>query len=244
MEHEGSLILRSTPQLALGLVQPIAYLVFFTPFLKAVMVQEGVHSASDAYQVYVPGLFTAMGLFGGLFTGFGLIAMLRQGVVDRYRVTPISRVGLVLGRQLTHVTTILVTSVVIVIGAFILGLRVPIGDLLLAYLLMAMMVLLSTSLSYDVALLLRSETALSNFVNTVGQPVSLLAGILIPVSLAPLWIQDIARWNPFAWAANAMRALFTGHPGEPVVWEAAIILAGIAVASTAMTTRLWSHEIS
>jgi ABC-2 type transport system permease protein len=244
MQHEGRLIIRSTPALALSLVQPIAYLVFFTPFLKAVMANQGVTSYGDAYQIYVPGLFTAMGLFGGLFAGFGFLAMLRQGVIDRYRVTPITRTGLVLGRALTHVTVIVFTSVVIVIGAVILGLRVQIGNLLLAYLLMAMMVLLSVSVSYDVALLVRSETSLSNMVNTVAQPVSLLAGILIPISLAPLWIRDIALWNPFAWAANAMRALFTDHPGAAVVWQGAVIVSTLAVLSIALTTRLFNHEIS
>jgi ABC-2 type transport system permease protein len=244
MQHEGRLIIRSTPAVALSMVQPIAYLVFFTPFLKTVMLHNGVTTYGDAYQVYVPGLFTAMGLFGGLFAGFGFLAMLRQGVIDRYRVTPITRTGLVLGRAFTHVTIIVLTSLIIIVGAVILGLRVQIGDLLLAYLLMSMMVLLSVSVSYNVALLVRSETSLSTMVNTVAQPVSLLAGVLIPLSLAPLWIRDIALWNPFAWAANAMRALFTGHPGDPVVWQGAVILATLAVLSIALTTRLFNREVS
>jgi ABC-2 type transport system permease protein len=244
MQHELHLIMRSTPALALSMVQPIAYLVFFTPFLKTVMLHSGITSYGDAYQEYVPGLFTAMGLFGGLFAGFGFLAMLRQGVIDRYRVTPITRTGLVLGRALTHVTVIVFTSVVIVLGAVVLGLRVQIGDLLLAYVLMAMMVLLSVSVSYNVALLVPSENSLSTMVNTIAQPVSLLAGILIPLSLAPLWIRDVALGNPFAWAANAMRALFTGHPGYPVVWEGAVIVGTLAAVSIALTTRLFNHEVS
>jgi ABC-2 type transport system permease protein len=243
MQHEGDLLLRNTPAVALGLAQPVAYLVFFTPFLRAVIAKHGV-STGDAYQIYVPGLFTAMGLFGGLFTGFGLLAMIRQGVIDRYRVTPISRMGILLGRALTHVWVILVTTVVITVAAVVLGMRVHLGDLLLAYLLMAMMVLLSVSISYDVALLVRSESALGTLVNTFGQPVSLLAGILIPLSFAPLWIRDVALWNPFAWAANAMRALFQGQPGEPVVWQGGIILAAVALASLLWCSRLFSREVA
>jgi ABC-2 type transport system permease protein len=244
MQHEGDLLLRNTAAVALGLAQPVAYLVFFTPFLKAVLVTQGVSSYGDAYQIYVPGLFTAMGLFGGLFTGFGLLAMIRQGVIDRYRVTPISRMGILLGRALTHVWVILVTTVVITVAAVVLGMRVGLGDLLLAYLLMAMMVLLSVSISYDVALLVRSESALGTLVNTFGQPVSLLAGILIPLSLAPLWIRDVALWNPFAWAANAMRALFKGQLSSPVVWQGGIILTAVALASLLWCSRLFSREVA
>jgi len=54
---------------ALGLAQPVAYLIFFTPFLKAVMASQGVSTYGDAHQIYVPGLFTAMGLFGGQYLG-------------------------------------------------------------------------------------------------------------------------------------------------------------------------------
>ncbi len=244
MQHEGALLLRSTPAVLISLVQPIAYLVFFTPFLKAVMIPEGVTSNSDAYLIYVPGLFTASGLFGGLFAGFGLLGMLRQGVIDRYRVTPVSRVGMLLGRALTHVSVILVTSVVLTGAAVVLGLRVPLGNLLLAYLLMAMMVLLSTSISYDVALLVRNETNLGQLVNMVGQPVSLLAGVLIPLSIAPLWIRDVALWNPFAWAANAMRAVFKGQLGNPVVWQGGLIVSALAILSLVYTSRLFSREAS
>ena len=58
----------------------------------------GVSSYGSAYQIYVPSLFAAMGLFSGLFAGFALLAAMRQGVITRCRVTPLSRVCLLLGR--------------------------------------------------------------------------------------------------------------------------------------------------
>ena len=61
---------------------------------------------------------------------------------------------------------------------------------------------------------------LGNLTNGVAQPLSLLAGVLIPLSVAPLWVRDVALWNPFAWAANGMRAIFHGHIGAQVVWQA------------------------
>jgi hypothetical protein len=41
-----------------------------------------------------------------------------------------------------------------------------------------------------------------------------------------------------------MRALFTGHPGYPVVWEGAAIVGTLAALSIALTTRLFNHEVS
>jgi ABC-2 type transport system permease protein len=106
------------------------------------------------------------------------------------------------------------------------------------------MVLLSTSISYDIALLVRSENSLGVLVNTVAQPVSLLAGVLIPLSMAPLWIREVARWNPFAWATEGMRALFNGQIDSPVVWQGAAIVTALTVATVAFSSHLFNREVS
>lgn len=243
-QDESSQLVHHPRILAISLIQPITYLAFFTPFLKAVMVNQGLSTYGDAYQVYVPGLFVGMGLFSGLGAGYGLLAALRQGVIDRCRVTPVSRVGLMLGRQLMHVSYILFQATVITCAAVIFGMRVEPGTLLLSYLMLSVMVLLSTSISYDIALFVRNENSLGTLTNSVGQPLSLLAGILIPLAIAPLWVRDIALWNPFAWATNGMRALFAGHIGEQVVWQAAVIVTVVATLAIFFSSRLFGRENS
>ena len=42
-------------------------------------------------------------MFGTAFVGFGLIAELRYGVIERMRVTPMSRTAMLLGRSLRDV---------------------------------------------------------------------------------------------------------------------------------------------
>jgi ABC-2 type transport system permease protein len=243
-QHEAGLMVRNPIMIALTLAQPITYLILFAPFLKAAMANYGVLSYADAYRVYVPGLFVAMGLFGGLFAGYGLLSAIRAGVIDRCRVTPVSRTGLLLGRALMQVGLIEVQAVVITIAALPFGLRVNPVDLLIAYLLLAMVVLLSVSISYDIALLVRNENSLGVLINTVGQPVSLLAGVLIPLALAPLWVQSVALWIPFSWATDGLRALFRGHLTDPVVWQGAGIVIVATAASVAWSSHLFNREIS
>ena len=86
-QYEAGQLVRSPVSIAISLMQPITYLLLFTPFLKAVM---GASSYGDAYRIYVPSLFAAMGMFSGMFAGFALIAAIRQGVISRFRVTPLS----------------------------------------------------------------------------------------------------------------------------------------------------------
>jgi ABC-2 type transport system permease protein len=240
-QYEAGQLVHDPVSIAITLLQPVTYLLLFTPFLKSVM---GASSYDDAYAIYVPMLFAAMGIFSGMFAGFALIAAIRQGVIGRFRVTPLSRAGLLLGRELVFVVLTGFQAVVIFLVAVIFGLRVSPANLLLALVLLAMMVLIGVSSSFALAIFVPNQTALLNLTNGVTEPLALLAGILIPLSVAPLWVRRVALWNPFAWGANGMRAIFAGHVGAQVVWEAAIILAGLATAAVLVSSRLFTREIA
>ena len=239
-QYEVGQLVHSPLAIAATLLNPLTYLVLFTPFLKPVL---KAPTYCDALRTYVPLLFCSMGLFGGLFAGFALVAAVRRGVIGRLRVTPLSRVGLLLGRELVLVALIGFQALVIAVVALMLGLRVPPANFLLALIVLAMMVLLGVSISYAMALFV-PERVLGNLANGVAQPLSLLAGVLIPLSLAPLWVRRVALWNPWAWAANGMRSIFEGQVGAQVVWQALLILAGLATVAVVLSSRLFTREIA
>jgi ABC-2 type transport system permease protein len=239
--YETGQLVHNPAAVAAALLSPVTYLLFFTPFLKSVM---HASTYADAYRIYVPLLFCTQGLFGGLFAGLVLLGAIRQGVIARYRVTPLSRVGLLLGRELMIVAMIGFQAVVITVIALIFGLRVAPVSFLLALIVLAMMVLLGVSVSYVVAILAPNESVLPSVMNGVAQPISLLAGVLIPLSVAPLWVRNVALWNPWAWAANSMRAIFEGHIGAQVVWQASLILAVLVVVTLILSSRLFTREIA
>ncbi len=240
-QYEAGQLMHNPVNIAVSLLQPVTYLLFFTPFLKSVI---GVSTYGDAYRIYVPLLFAAMGIFSGMFAGFALIAAIRQGVIARLRVTPLSRIGLLLGRELLFVALTGFQAVVVTVVAVIFGMRLPLLNVLLALILLAMMILIGVSISYALAIFVPNQTVLINVTNGVTEPLALLAGVLIPLSVAPLWVRDVALWNPFAWGANGMRAIFLGHIGAQVVWEAGVILAGLAVIAVAASSLVFTREIA
>ena len=240
-QYEAALQMRNPVNVAVTLIQPITYLLLFTPFLKAVM---GVSTYSDAFQIYVPSLFTAMGVFSGMFAGFTLLGAIRQGVVTRSRVTPVSRVSLLLGRLLMHMMLIVFQAIIVTLVAFAFGLRVGFGDFLFALVLLALMILLSVSVGYALALLVPNETSLATLINSITQPVTLLAGVLIPLTVAPLWVREVSDWNPFAWATNAMRSIFQGALSSNVVWEACLIVTLVAAVAVVLSSRLFNRELA
>jgi ABC-2 type transport system permease protein len=243
-QRQALLTLRSPVWIAFGLAQPVTYLLLFAPVLKLALSAAGVTSYDQAFRVYVPGLLTVMAVYGGLFSGFGLLTEMRSGIVERFRVTRLSRTALLLGRALRDVAATLVNAVIITVLALPFGLRAGFGEVLLAYLLLTMLSLTAVTIGYGLCLLVRNEASLGPVINTIAQPVMLLAGVLLPLSLAPLWLLRIAKWNPFYWMTGGMRALFAGQSGATAVWGGLALAAGLAVAGTAVSVRLFARAES
>jgi ABC-2 type transport system permease protein len=243
LQRQLLLMMRSRVWITFGLAYPVTYLLLFAPMLKLALKADGVTTYPQAYGVYVPGLLALMAFLGGMFTGFGLLAEIRSGIIERARVTPVSRVALILGRALREVVTLLVQAVIVTVIALPFGLRVGFGGLLLAYLLLALVSLMAVSLSYGITLRVRNSAALGPMIGTVSQPVMLLSGVLLPLTLAPFWMLRIAKWNPFYWAANGMRALFAGHIGAAAVWQSLIIVVMLAAVAMTWSVRLFARSI-
>lgn len=238
--RQMQLLLRNPVWIFVGVFQPVMYLLLFAPLLKPAL---QVDSNAEAYEIFVPGLLVLLAIFGGLFQGFGLIAELRAGVIERSRVTPVSRLALLLGRSLRDVVSLIAQAVIITLLALLFDLRVFLGYLLLAYLMLALISLMTSALSYGVALKVRSEDALAPLMNTVAQPVLLLSGILLPLTFAPGWLQGIADWNPFSWAVDGTRALFRGDLGSAEVWQGLLIMAALAVAAVVWAAREFARSV-
>jgi ABC-2 type transport system permease protein len=234
--RQMTLVLRNPVWLIVGLMQPLYFLLLFGPLLKGALRM----SAEDAYRFFVPGLLVQLAMFGTLFVGFGLIAELRAGVIERMRVTPVSRLSLLLGRSLRDVVTLLVQAVLLIVVALPFGLTVRLTDLALALALLALIALMLSATSYALALKLRSEDALAPLMNAISMPVLLLSGILLPLSG---WLRSVGDYNPFTYAVDAARALFNGDPGDSSVWQALIIVTVLAVAAAAWAARSFARSV-
>ena len=209
------LSLRQPLWVVIGLMQPILYLVLFGPLLQTVAASSGFQG--DAWQVFVPGLLVQLGIFGGLFVGFGIIAESRSGVVERQLVTPASRAAIISGRTLRDVVVIVVQAIVLIGASFLMGLRIPILAVLIALVLIGLLGAAFSFISNAIGIATKSEDALAPLVNALALPILLLSGILLPMTLAPRWLQIVSDFNPFKHIVEALRAVFRGEFTTPIV---------------------------
>jgi len=236
------LTLRQPVWVVMGLIQPILYLVLFGPLLDSSV--RAANTGVSTYNWFVPGLLVQTAMFGSAFTGFGLIAELRAGVVERMRVTPMSRVSMLLGRSLRDVVILVTQGALMMVAAIPFGLHIDLAGALVTEGLLALIGLVMGPLSYAGGLVLKSEDSFAPVVQAIALPLLFLSGILLPMALAPDWLRFLANLNPLSHAASAARAVFNSDWGNPEVAIGVGITAVLAAFAVWVGSRAFSRAAS
>ncbi len=236
------LMLRNPAWVAIGVINPLFFLLLFGPLLQSLMGAPGFPTGSSAMNIFLPGLLIQLGLFSTAYVGFGLIGEVRYGVVERLRVTPVSRLALLLGRALRDTVVLVVQGILLVLCALPFGLTLNVVGILITLALLVLLGLLMVSISYALALWLKSEDALAPLLNTVTLPLLLLSGVLLPMTLAPGWLRAIAAVNPLSYAVEAARALFNERLNDPSIPLAVGLLTVLAVVALVGASRSFSRS--
>ena len=106
--------------IAITLIQPIIYLVLYGQLFQRVVDLPGFQATN--YVSYVtPGVVIMMALFGGGWNGMGIILEMDNGVMDRFLVSPVSRVAIVAGRLIQ------MSILVVLQASLLLGLGLLMG---------------------------------------------------------------------------------------------------------------------
>jgi ABC-2 type transport system permease protein len=239
-QRQMRILLRNPVWIFFGLMQPVVYLALFGPLLKNVTT--GGLGGDDAWRVFVPGLLLQLAIFGAGFAGFGIIQELREGVIERQRVTPARRVSLILGRTLSNMVTIGVQGALLVCVALPFGLRASWRGIVSSVILVCLLAIGISAASYAMGLILKDEDAFAPFIQGVSLPLLLLSGVLLPMSLAPAWLRHTSQANPLTYVVDATRALFRGDFGDHHVWIGALIAVGLAGLLAWWGTRTFQRQ--
>ena len=234
------LTIRQPAWLIAGVMQPFVYLLLFGPLLNSLSSVPGFPSGG-AFNVFVPGLLVMTALFGSTFVGFGFIDEMRHGVVERMRVTPMSRTAAVLGRTLRDVIVFMVQGLILVVLAVPFGLTIDPVGIVVAFGLLALIGLVLGPISYAMALVIGSEDALAPLTQAIALPLLLLSGVMLPMSLAPDWLQTVASLNPLYHATLAIRALFNAQFSSPDVVTGLVAMGLCAVGSIWIASRTFNR---
>ena len=245
--RQWRLSMRNPAWVIISLVQPVLYLALFGPLLTRLPAgtlggSAATGGSAEAYQFFVPGLLIQLGLFGSTFVGFAIISDWRAGVIERFRVTPVSRLAIMAGRVLRDVIVLVVQAVILVLVGVAFGLRAPVTAVLVSLAFIVLVAIGLASVSYATALVIKREEAFAPLLNTFIFPLTLLSGIMLPMTLGPGWLQDIAKASPFRYIIDAMREAFNGHYADATVMEGAAVAGAMTIVCVFLGARAFLRE--
>jgi ABC-2 type transport system permease protein len=224
--------LRQPVWIITGLTTPLLYLALFTPLLNALSGGPGF-PRGHVLDVFVPGVLVLIAFGAGMGAGWPVIWELDSGVIERLRVTPASRLALLLGTVVRDIVMFLVPGIVIIVVASIAGFHAHWGGLVLLLVLLSLLTAACSATSSALGLNLKQIGSLAAVVTGVQLPLTLLAGILLPLSLGPEWLRVLGHFNPMYYAVQASRSLAAGTIGTGTVGV------GFAVTAAAAGLAVW-----
>lgn len=232
-------ILRNPAWLLASLMTPILYLALFTPLLQPLRLPGG-----SALDLFLPGILAFLAYGSGAGPGFSVIFELRAGVTERLRVTPASRLAILAGPIVATMTQMLVADAILVgIGAA-LGYHVHGAGLVPLAALLGLLEVGTAASFVAMALLSGDINGFAAVTNGLNLPVLLLGGVLLPISLGPLWLRALAHADPLYYVVDAARALAGGSLGGAAVWQGYAVVAPLCALVLLWAVRVLKRAVA
>jgi ABC-2 type transport system permease protein len=214
---------RNPMVLFFSLMTPVIWLVLFSQMFAKLFAQGasgGVALPYDYVAVMLPGVATMTAIQSASQSGFGMVADIESGFMDKFFVSPIRRSSVLAGKLLADGLRMAAQATLILLIAFffkvVAGWRIPFatgvaGAALLVVLTAAFGVAFS-GLSNAVALRTKNTEATMMVSFTLTFPLLFLSTAMLPKALLPGWVQAFSTVNPVSYLANASRDLIlTGY---------------------------------
>ncbi|HUN34136.1 MAG TPA: ABC transporter permease [Trebonia sp.] len=235
--------LRQPAWIVMGLTTPLLYLALFTPLLNSLAGSPGF-PRGHVLDVFVPGVLVLIAFGAGMGAGWPVIWELDSGVIERLRVTPASRLALLLGTVIRDIVMFLVPGVVVIVVGWVAGFHVHLAGLVVLLVLLSLLTAACSATSSALGLVLKQIGSLAAVVTGVQLPLTLLAGILLPLSLGPTWLRVLGHLNPMYYAVVAARSLAAGTIGTAGVGVGFLVTAAAAALALWWGTRAYHRAMA
>jgi ABC transporter DrrB family efflux protein len=242
-------ISREPMQLSDVTVQPVLFTVLFIYLFGG-----AIPILGGSYKAFIlAGLLSLNLVTSTMGTAVGLATDLHEGVIDRFRVLPMWRPAVLVGRSLADLLTSCLCAVVVGVTGLAVGWRTSASPLPIIGG-FALVLFFAYSLSWVAAcagLNSKSPESAASFGFIVLFPLAFVSNALVPTLHMPGWLQAIADWNPVSAVTAAARQLWnnpnpaasTGawpmhHPVEAsLAWSVLIIALAAPLASWSLRRR-------
>jgi ABC-2 type transport system permease protein len=229
-------ITRSLDTIITTTIMPIAFMLLFVYVFGG-----AINSGSDSYVIYLlPGILLITIATGVSYTAFRLFLDMKSGIFERFQSMPIARSTVLWAHVLTSLVANLVSIVVVVLVALLMGFRSSAG--VLAWLEVAGILTLFTLALTWMAVIPGLTAKSADGASAFSYPLILLPFIssaFVPTTTMPGPVRAFAENQPVTSIVNAIRNLFAGQPVGSDIWIALAWCVGLLIVAYLFAMRTY-----
>jgi ABC-2 type transport system permease protein len=219
-------IARSPDTIITTVVTPIAMLLLFVYVLGG-----AIQAGTGSYVNYLlPGILIITIASGISYTAYRLFLDLQGGIFERFQSMPIARAAVLWAHVLTSLVANLISLVVVLLVALVMGFRSGTG--VLGWLAVAGILVLFTLALTWLAVIPGLTASSVDGASAFAYPLIFLPFIssaFVPTTSMPGPVRAFAENQPVTSIVNTLRALFTEQPVGSGIWTALAWCVGLLV---------------
>ena len=234
-------ILRSPDTIITTAVMPIGFMLLFVYVFGG-----AIDVGSGSYVNYLlPGILIITIASGISYTAYRLFQDLQSGIFERFQSMPIARSSVLWAHVLTSLAANLISVVVVVLVALLMGFHSGAG--VLAWLAVAGILVLFTLALTWVAVIPGLTAKTADGAIAFSYPLIFLPFIssaFVPTETMPGPVRWFAEHQPVTSIVNAIRALFAQQPVGSDIWVALGWIVGILVVAYAFAMLAYRRRMA
>lgn len=234
-------ITRSLDTIITTAITPIAMMLLFV-YVFGGAIETGTSSYVD---YLLPGILLITIASGIAYTAFRLFTDAKSGIFERFHSMPIARSSVLWAHVLTSLVANLISLVVVVGVALLMGFRSGAG--VLAWLAVGGILVLFTLALTWIAVIPGLTAKSVDGASAFSYPLIFLPFIssaFVPTDTMPGPVRWFAEHQPVTAIVNTVRALFSQQPVGPDIWIALAWCVGILVVAYAFAMVTYRRRIS
>jgi ABC-2 type transport system permease protein len=234
-------ITRSLDTIITTTIMPIAFMLLFVYVFGG-----AIKSGSHSYVNYLlPGILLITIASGISYTAFRLFLDLQRGIFERFQSMPIARSSVLWAHVLTSLVANLISLVVVVLVALLIGFRSGAG--VLAWLAVAGILIVFTLALTWIALIPGLTAKSVDGASAFSYPLiflPLISSAFVPTNTMPGPVRAFAEYQPVTSIVNTIRDLYTQQSVGSAIWIALAWCVGILIVAYSFAMVIYRRKIS
>ena len=234
-------IARSPDTIITTAIMPIAFMLLFVYVFGG-----AIQTGSDSYVNYLlPGILLITIASGISYTAYRLFLDMQSGIFERFQSMPIARPAVLWAHVLTSLVANLISLVVVVVVALVMGFRT--GTNVLGWLAVAGILILFTLALTWLAVIPGLTAKTVDGASAFSYPLVFLPFIssaFVPTESMPGPVRAFAENQPVTSIVNTIRALFSQQPVGSEIWTALAWCVGVLLVAYLFATFVYRRSIS